>query len=541
MDFKKIKKPDLSKIKKPDLSDIEIPDVEIDDAKVKKFFLDKRVLAVIVFLLLVAIGVGYYFYYWIRRPEYSMEIIRKALATGDINTFTRHVDLDSIYTRAFMDAAYAVDQKNPDEFSRTIAAGLQKNRKDDTVKRFKEVTLSAMQKKKEDHLDLVSYGILGKAIDIFCNNLEKENPAILFAGFKVIATSDENTDIRVVFYDVEKKKNIVMDFRMDKMNDGKWKISRILNLRSAYQSSEYIFNEANDAVLMKKAEEAVKLAEEKNRRYDNFVVLSEEGRKVASFDVMKVFRKQAMKEADANTTMYRFVASAYADDPWKSSMSIYNDFIVDNNTNSVRNTAAILISSLKKELVEFDKIYFMSPSGGFVIDTKLWEDNELGVIGNLKVEDWHRSSSAFLTTTDGLGDVYKLLSKGNIKISFYKGNQLLVAFEANEKLIKSIANAVLANDIIKNKLRVKDGSFEIVPIAEEVFVEMEKAELEKAKKEKEAKEKKDNVDKKDSKEEKKDVSVTPVKEQETKKVEAKEEVKEKQVEKAKETEKVDKK
>ena len=483
MDFKKVKKPDLSKIKKPDLSKIEVPDIDIDDEKVAGFFKNKKVLGLISVIVIILISCGFYFLYWIRRPEYSIDIIRKAVAMRDVNTFNRHVDLNAIYDKLFEDATYGVGDK-ADEFSRVIATGLNKKDRKKIVERFGKVTLSSFEKKQEEREDLHSFGVIGRAVSIVCDNFEANNPAYVYVRHQVISKKDNEAIVRFFFLDVEKRKNIVIDFLMKELSDGKWKIVNMMNIRSTYQSAEYIFNEGLEKKLKEEAERNAKLAAERERAYDSFVVLSEEKRKEASFEIWKFFRKKIKPIEDSISSMFRFISTSYADGKGKPAMSIYNDFVVSKDTGIVKNTAALVLTSSDKDMVDFDKIYFTSPSGGFVIDTALWQQNDLGALGALKRDEWRRYSMVFLTTTDGLGDVYKLLSKGNLRILFYKGSTLLVAFDADEKMRQSISDAVYVNDLVKNKLRTENSNYVIFPLTEAMLADIDKQLAEEALKEK---------------------------------------------------------
>lgn len=471
-DLSKIKKPDLSKIKKPDLSNIDVPD--IDDEKVFGFFKNKKVLGGLAFLLIVICSISFYFFYWLRRPEYSIDIIRKAIAMQDVQTFSRHVDLKALYGKLFDDATYG-SGNDADEFSRTIAMGLNKKDKEKIVSRFENMTLSALQKKKEEREDLPSFGVIGKAVSLVCDTFEATNPAFVCNGFQVLSKKENEVIVRFSFIDIEKRKNIILDFLMKELPDKKWKIVNVMNIRKTYQSAEYIFDEEIARKLKEEAEKNAKMAAERERAFASFVVLSEEQRKKASFDIWKFFRKKVKPTEIGAETMYRFIANSYAEGQGKPSLSVYNDFTIDRDTGVVKNSAALVLSVRNNEaLVDFDKIYFMSPSGGFVIDTKLWEANNLGARGILERDEWRRYTMVFLTTTDGLGDVYKLLSKGSLRILFYKGSKLLVAFDADDKLRQSISDAVFVNDLVKNKLRTESGNYVIFPMTKEMLVEIDK-------------------------------------------------------------------
>ena len=47
--------------------------------------------------------VGFYFFYWIKTPVYSINLIREAVKHRNIEAFERHVDLNSVYSKAVDD------------------------------------------------------------------------------------------------------------------------------------------------------------------------------------------------------------------------------------------------------------------------------------------------------------------------------------------------------------------------------------------------------------------------------------------------------
>ena len=50
------------------------------------------------------------FLYWVRTPIYSINIIKEAVQKHDVATFERHVDMDTLYTKAFDDFLVATDK-----------------------------------------------------------------------------------------------------------------------------------------------------------------------------------------------------------------------------------------------------------------------------------------------------------------------------------------------------------------------------------------------------------------------------------------------
>jgi len=461
---------DFKKFKKPDLDNIDLPDIDVSEEKVEAVVHNRKIMAPVLFLVVLGIALGGYFGYWVKRPEYSMESMRKAVATHDVALFEKYVDTKSVYQN-MVDSVLAADSLGVDAFSTVLAEGIFDDKREETVTAFEKVTLDAVAGK-ESESGLDSFGIAGKAIQLVCDNIRSEQPAFVLNNMRVISKKEDYTDIRLTFYDVDRKAFLPMDFRMNRTSEGKWKLVKLLNLRELYRKGEYIFDDSIEKLKSAEQEQLAKFAEERKRYIDSFKVLPVEEQKIASLEARKILKqKKALIMKDGMHTKYRFISSLYPRNV-KGSLSVYNDFTVDSRTNEVKNAAALVLSvptntGDKNLSADFDKIYFYSPDGGFVIDVAAWERAGLCVKGKPVADENGQSTMAFLTTTDGLSDIYKLMSKGDLQIVFRNKNKIVANFMADKKLEDSIANAISVNDIIKNKLAVEAGKFVLHPVKDE--------------------------------------------------------------------------
>ena len=95
--------------------------------------------AFVILIILSSSGMGYYFY-WQKTPQYSVRLIANALEDHDLDTFNKHVDLDSLLGSAYDDyfsSYFEKDifmQKNP---IKNLSAGLVKMTKIAAVNELK--------------------------------------------------------------------------------------------------------------------------------------------------------------------------------------------------------------------------------------------------------------------------------------------------------------------------------------------------------------------------------------------------------------------
>ena len=64
------------------------------------------------FLVLCALAFGFYRFYWMQRPMYAVTEIFTAVRKGDAITFTKFVDLDSVYGHVYDDTVKFLVKQN---------------------------------------------------------------------------------------------------------------------------------------------------------------------------------------------------------------------------------------------------------------------------------------------------------------------------------------------------------------------------------------------------------------------------------------------
>ena len=66
-------------------------------------------------LIIVLCSLTYYFFYWIKTPQYSLNLIRDAVKTHNTEKFERHVDLDTLLNKGYDDViAYYMKTEGKD-------------------------------------------------------------------------------------------------------------------------------------------------------------------------------------------------------------------------------------------------------------------------------------------------------------------------------------------------------------------------------------------------------------------------------------------
>lgn len=448
-------------------------DSDIDFVAVKEFLFDKKVLSALLVIVMVCSAAGFYFLYWVKRPEYSIGMAHKAVATHNTALFERYVDLDTIYGRAFDDILEQAGGKDIDVFTMSIASGLVKDQKESIVSRMKEDTLAAVAGTQTDFPDEKSMGVYRRGASMVCQNMTDVSPVMVYRGAQVVKKAEGYCDVKLLFADRGNNgKSFPVEMRMDRTSDGRWRFARVLNIRQMYRNLEYVFDDS--AEKLKEQEEMLARIEEERRREAQAMVKPEAERMKASRQIWKFLPMRAdYVYHDGDEVIYRFIGDSASRDKKSSlSLSVYNDVIINKKTNGLRKIAALVVSGEKSDPSKFDlfdKIYFSSIKKALLVDVKSWEAKDIGFkskLTNSNTKD-DRISIVFFTPTNGLEDAYSMVYEDGMFISFYMGEKHLASFETNDKLRRAVRNAMYVNDIIKKNLNTGYGGYSIVPLAED--------------------------------------------------------------------------
>ena len=101
-------------------------------------------------LVAILIAVSFYFFYWTKTPQYSLVQIQKAIQNHDIDTFEKHVDLDSLYSKVVDDFIVEGMKKEKSGLDQTLAAGFIQLFKPTMVSLLKDATVEKIKGNKND-------------------------------------------------------------------------------------------------------------------------------------------------------------------------------------------------------------------------------------------------------------------------------------------------------------------------------------------------------------------------------------------------------
>lgn len=171
--------------------------------------------------------VSFYFLYWIRTPIYSINIIKEAVQKHDVTTFERHVDMDTLYTKAFDDFIVATDKiEGKNSFSNPFAVGFIQMLKPPVVAALKAITIEGVKGEnkdvtaKSDDADKMATNIKGRS------GLDKA----VFKDVSVISKEGDAAIVSIKIYNHKVDKDFNLKVKMIKLDDGKWRLKEITNL-----------------------------------------------------------------------------------------------------------------------------------------------------------------------------------------------------------------------------------------------------------------------------------------------------------------------
>lgn len=187
---------------------------------------------IIIGLFVCAIlGICYYFFYWIKTPAYSINIIRESIQKHDVNTFEKHVDLDSLYNKGYDDMYVAMSKITGEDFSSNpFLAGMVQMMKPPLVAEFKHKTLEFV--KGNDNSQTSNQSSQDDTQTAVINGMENK-ANIKNLDIRDVSTISQENDSAIIVLKVHSR-NIGKDFdlkiKMNKLDDGKWKLKEITNL-----------------------------------------------------------------------------------------------------------------------------------------------------------------------------------------------------------------------------------------------------------------------------------------------------------------------
>lgn len=178
-------------------------------------------------IVAILCAVAFYFLYWIKTPVYSLNIIKESIQKHDTTTFEKHVDMDTLYVKAFDDSIVAMSRiQGDDTLSNPFAAGIIQMLKPTVVSALKQQTIEFVKGEKESSNKQTNEA----------NNMAKgmkDKVAVDKSELKdisVISKDGNESIVSIKIYNKQLTKDFNIKVKMTKLDDGTWKLREISNL-----------------------------------------------------------------------------------------------------------------------------------------------------------------------------------------------------------------------------------------------------------------------------------------------------------------------
>lgn len=210
--------------------------------------------------LLIAIlgALAFYFFYWTKTPQYSITLIQQAVKNHNVDKFERYVDLDTLYGRAYDDfiSKSVVPKNDTEKMASTFATGIMQMFKPTVVSALKDATLKEISGTQSIETSAKQQkGDVKEGIKI----ISDINKNTVIKNISVISKESEVANIGITLHDKELESDFVLKVKMNKLENGEWRVKEITNL------IEYL--DSVKKTKMAKAKERDKAASEMMKKY----------------------------------------------------------------------------------------------------------------------------------------------------------------------------------------------------------------------------------------------------------------------------------
>jgi hypothetical protein len=227
-----------------------------------------KIIAAIIFICVM--GGAWYFFYFVKTPEYSLNIIKESVEKHDIVKFKKHVDLDSSLSRGYDDLILAMveSDKTMPAGGKAFVSGFAQMLKPSVVGALKDGILRFVETGKWEADKKEKQGTTKNGIQQNINSDEfVEKTGLKNSSFKGNAYTKKDGKMATVglrIFESEANKELFLDIKMRELDDGSWQIAEISNLK------EYILEiEKAKSILLKKYIEDTKPIIDKHNKTVN--------------------------------------------------------------------------------------------------------------------------------------------------------------------------------------------------------------------------------------------------------------------------------
>ncbi len=191
---------------------------------------------IIIGALVVVLGaLAFYFMYWTKTPEYSLNLVREAVKNHNTDQFERHVDLDSLLNKGYDDfIAYYLKTEGKDLGGfQTLAAGAAQMMKPSLVASLKSEILKSVSEVKEANTptDTGKQDKTKQQVAVLNDNASKiYNKNVEVKGIKTDSQEPGVSIATIALHNNELEKDFDIKLKMNKLENGQWRVKEITNL-----------------------------------------------------------------------------------------------------------------------------------------------------------------------------------------------------------------------------------------------------------------------------------------------------------------------
>ncbi|MBR1590307.1 MAG: zinc-ribbon domain-containing protein [Acidaminococcaceae bacterium] len=195
---------------------------------------------VILSLLVVIIGsLSFYFLYWVKTPQYSLNLIREAVKTHNTTAFEKHVDLDNLIGKGFEDSVdfFLKAQRDAGQIRASdmeIASSVTKTLKPNMVAMLKPEILETISEGKRTDKFKNTKALLNQ------RGYQMGDTSLMDIGLddktevKNISVVSKESGVSIVAITLHNNKKLKNDFdikiKMNQLENGEWKVKEITNI-----------------------------------------------------------------------------------------------------------------------------------------------------------------------------------------------------------------------------------------------------------------------------------------------------------------------
>lgn len=202
---------------------------------------DKKVISTLGLFAVIILCLSYfYFFIFIKTPEYSLRLVRESINKHDVQTFKKHVDLKLVYGNLFDNYISLELKANPnDSFTNNFVLGIAKIIKPAIVEELvtqTEKQIANIEKPAQENNDnnkIVSD--LNKTDDL--KTLKIKNVSTV--------SKDKDSKIAnliIAVTDTQINQDFQLNIKMSELSDGTWQIIEISNAIEFFKARESIKN-----------------------------------------------------------------------------------------------------------------------------------------------------------------------------------------------------------------------------------------------------------------------------------------------------------